>query len=59
MLVIFDKVIRRKKFVGTFIAYLHTKFHMANSNNSSVTAIKLEAKYSIQAAKIMWLDTLQ
>jgi len=35
------------------------KFQVPNSNNSSVTAIKLEVMYSVQAAKIMWLDTVK
>jgi hypothetical protein len=38
------------KFVCMYMIYLHTKFHVSNSNGSSGTAIKLEAKYRFHAA---------
>jgi hypothetical protein len=33
------------KFVGTFMSYLHTKFHTRGCNDLLVIAIKLKAKF--------------
>jgi len=34
--------------------YLNTKFHMPKSNGSFVTAIKLQAKYRLHAAIMLF-----
>jgi hypothetical protein len=35
------------EFVGMCMIYLHTKFHVPNSSNSSIVAIKPIGKYSV------------
>jgi hypothetical protein len=51
MFVIVDlKIIFRTEFVGMFVTYLYTKFHIPNSSGLLVTIIKLKAKYRFHTA---------
>jgi hypothetical protein len=55
------KSVKVKKFhikrIGMFMSYLHTKFHMSNSNGPLVRKAKLEAKYRFWAVDMFY--TLQ
>jgi uncharacterized membrane protein YobD (UPF0266 family) len=42
------------KFVGIFMTYLHTQFHMSSSNGSLVISIKLTDKDRLNAAAILF-----
>lgn len=41
-----------------FMAYLHTKFHVRNSNGSLVTAIQLKVKCTFHAAAMLFHSLL-
>jgi len=40
--------------VYMFMIYLHTKFHIPNSNGSLVTALKLKTKHKFQRADTLF-----